>query len=656
MITDWLKVTQVQINGAERLYPKTLVWKLSPGVNAIVGGTALGKTTFVYALQFGIFGKIVTNTGERVERDFFKGRLTNRSAEQIEHDPPVIDVQFMVGDATFSVKRNLLNGVIVEASCDGTTLRSSKYEDSLAERVGLKGDFNSLTIFQSYLLFFGEARYLLAWDNLMQNKILNLVFADHSAYVKLNELWDLAQSADSDARNISAQASRLEKDLITIGGSTSSIQQLEQKKIGKEITTNIEISVAKLASIKKDLKNEHKLLDNQVAEIAIADIEFHKALEKFETDVSEDLDIELFSIATETPTISSVRHALEQFYLKPNNRTCPCCGRPGLAPVIKSLVEAAASGAQNGHCIICSKTLEKTTSAMGKTTSRQKSQVATSDNAAKLQALILKREQTINRIETLKKDEIAALNAVAEARAAEIKFLRENPQKTIDPLRITIDQLRAREQVAVTKKEKNISLLRKELTETNTIFEKIQFEIAEAFKKYATLYLDEACDVEFLKEDKLPGKRGPQIKAPHAAFFPVVSGQTRPDAKALSDAQRSFIDLAFRMAVLDVWHQKTGKMVTMIVETPEGAVDIAYMERVATMLRTFGSQGHTLVITTNLNNDLFLPEIMSAHPQKKRNERILNLLKLGRPRDVQTKYAARFEKILNAVYTHAVVQ
>lgn len=655
MITDWLNVTQVQISGAERLYPQTLVWKLSPGVNAIIGGTALGKTTFVYALQFGIFGKMVADPRERIERDFFKDRLTNRSVEQTRNDPPIINVQFMAGSSSFSVKRNLLNGTIVEASCDGMPLKSSKYEGTLAEKVGLKGDFTSLTILQSYLLFFGEARYLLAWDNLIQNKILNLMFADHSAYVQLNELWDKAQSADSEARNISAQASRLEKDLKAVGGATSSIQQLEQKMIGKEITTIIEMSVSKVAGLQKELKHEQKLLDNQVAEIAQADTEFHKALDQFETEVSEDLDTELFSAAAETPTIASVRHALEQFYLKPNSRTCPCCGRPGLTPIIASLAEAAVASAQKGHCIICCKDLETPTHPTKKATSH-KSQVATSDTAGKLQALILKREQTMSRIESLRQEETALVNTLAEARAAEIRFLHENPPKTVDPLRVAVDQLRTREKVAVNKRIKYISLLRKELAATNTVFENIQFEIAAAFKKYATLYLDEPCDVEFLKEDELPSKRGPQIKAPHAAFFPVVSGQTRPAAQALSDAQRSFIDLAFRMAVLDVWHQKTGKTVTMIVETPEGAVDIAYMERVATMLRTFGSQGHTLVITTNLNNDLFLPEIMSAHPQEKRADRMLNLLGLGRPHDVQIKYMPQFEKILSAVYSHAVVQ
>jgi hypothetical protein len=103
------------------------------------------------------------------------------------------------------------------------------------------------------------------------------------------------------------------------------------------------------------------------------------------------------------------------------------------------------------------------------------------------------------------------------------------------------------------------------------------------------------------------------------------------------------------MAVIDVWHQITTGRVTMIVETPEGAVDIAYMERVAKMIRTFGNQGHTLIITTNLNNDIFLPEVMSQWPSHDRATHILNLLEKGNPRPVQIEHKPYFDDILKKV-------
>src|SRR5688572_18028561 len=110
MIADWIRVTRVKISGAERLYPAGLDWQLKPGVNAIVGGTALGKTTFIYALQFGVFDKMIIEAGERIEREFFKDRLTKRSATEVKKSPPTVDVEFSIAGSTFAVTRNLLTG------------------------------------------------------------------------------------------------------------------------------------------------------------------------------------------------------------------------------------------------------------------------------------------------------------------------------------------------------------------------------------------------------------------------------------------------------------------------------------------------------------------------------------------------------------------
>ena len=647
MLTDWINVTRVKLSGAERLYPKDIDWVLTPGVNAIIGGTALGKTTFVYALQFGIFGKMVSDTRERIEREFFKGRLTDRSSEEIQNAPPIIEVQFKAGGSFFTVKRNLIDGGLVEASCDQLPLKSSKYyETIIAEKVGMKNDFHSLRQLQSYLLFLGESRFLLAWENLLQNKILNLIFSDHAIYANLNELWDKAKSADSQARNISAQVSRMESDFKKFSSTTSNVQELERREKLNELKTSIDICVAQIARIKKELTNEEKLLSSQEADIDIAYTEFHKALDRFEIEVSDDLDDELLSAALTTPTSASVRHALEQFYLKPNSRTCPCCGRPGLSGTVAQLAKTLAESAKTGHCIICSKDLP---AAHSPKAVRPPSDQATAKKAENLQGLIFKREQTKSRIENLLQEESSAIKASDEARAAEAQFLHDNPQSATNPFRVAIKQWHARENFAKKESQEFYALLQKELEVSNEIFEGIQAKIAKAFTKYATLYLDEACDVKFLKKDELPSKRGPQIKAPHSAFFPVISGQKRSSAQALSDAQRSFVDLAFRMAILDVWHQQKGKTVTMIVETPEGAVDFAYMDRVATMLRTFANQGHTLIITTNMNNEIFLPKIMAAHPKAERMDRMLNLLKLGRPRKVQKNCMVQFNEIIESV-------
>lgn len=654
MITDWITLKRVIIAKAERLYPHGLDWELKPGVNVVIGGTSLGKTTFVYAFQFGIFGKMVLEGGERIEREFFKGRLTDRSTEKIKDDPPTVEVQFSVAGSSFMVKRNLLTGALLEASCDGAPLNGAKYHNSLAEKVGLRDDFPSLARLQSHLLFFGEGRYLLAWDNLLQNELLNLILSDHATYVHLNELWDETESADSEARNISAQASRLEKDINQFAGSDS-VRELERRSQLKELTAKRVSVEALIASLKTELREEQQKLVAQEAEVARKQADFHQKLDRLETEVSADLDDNLLTAAmAATPTIASVRHALEDFFQTPDDRLCPCCGRSGLSSSIAKLAKEAAAAARAGHCIVCSKEIVSGATTTGHSKLRQNGPADTS--AAQLQASLFKREQTKSRLDRLRQEEAEALSALVKARESELTYLQQHPDPAVEPLHVAIKELRNREKSAKRRREKKIGELRKELAATNAAFKRIQSGIAKAFKKYATLYLDEPCDVELLEESELPGKRGPQVKAPHAAFFPVISGKTRPSAQALSDAQRTFVDLAFRMAVIDVWHQQTGKTVTLIVETPEGAVDLAYMDRVASMLRTFSNQGHTLVVTTNLNNEYFLPELLAVHQKNQRMERILNLIEQGRPHKVQKEHSRQFKKILDAVETHPVAR
>jgi DNA repair exonuclease SbcCD ATPase subunit len=653
MVKDWITVSRVIISKAEQLYPDGLDWVLQPGVNAIVGGTGLGKTTFVYALLYGIFDKMVGDASERIERDFFRNRLTNRP--NAKEDPPTVEIQFSAGGSSFLVKRNLLTGILLNASSDNAPLKAAKYRDTLAEKVGLKEDFPSLVRLQSHLLFFGEGRHLLAWENLLQNELLNLLLSDHATYANLNKLWDDAESADSEARNISAQAARLEKDLDRIG--STNVRELERLSKLKELAASRKSSEDRVAGIQRELHEEQRLLATQEAEAALAHSDFHQQVDRLEDAVSVDLDDDLFNAAlAASPTIASVRHAVEHFFQTPNARPCPSCGRTGLSPTIVNFAKEAAAAAQTGHCIICSKEIVSGTILAGRSKISSTENNSADVSAAKLQAILFKREQTKSRIDSLRKQETTALRELSQARESELMYLHQNPATAVDALRITVKEMRSRQKRAERRRDKKLAELRSELAETNAAFGRIQSDMAKAFKKYATLYLDEPCDIKLLHEDELPGKRGPQIKAPHAAFFPIVSGQTRASAQALSDAQRSFIDLAFRMAMVDVWHQHTRRAMTMIVETPEGAVDIAYMERVATMLRTFSNQGHTLIVTTNLNNDVFLPELLAGYPKSQRMNRILNLIELGRPRKVQKAHRAHFAKMLQAVESHAVAR
>lgn len=650
MLTDWLILKRIRVEGAERLYPTGVDWKLNPGVNAIVGGTGLGKTTMVYAAQFGVFGKLVVD-GDRIERDFFKDRLTKRKGAELAKFHPTVLVEFCAGGSDFVVKRDLITGGLLECICDGKKLKSNQLDEKIAECVGIPGDTAGIARLQEHLFFFGEGRYLLAWENLAQNELINLMMSDHASYARLTELWAEVESADSAARNISAQAHRFEADLALIVAEKPT-DELARRSTTRRIQKGRQELEAELSVARGQLERESLEEAALAAKIATSYRNFHSQLSELESDESADADDALFAAALADPTIASVRRSLGNFYADPDGQVCPCCNRTGLGSAVSDLVPAALTVARAGGCVVCSKDLPRPASRLPHVAPAKAAR--TDARAGDLQQLIFKRQQTQARMVALR-DELTQLSEqLTVLQTEEIEALRSNPVSMTNGLKVAVAEMRRKEQAARDKCEEHMAKLKRHLKKTDAVFSTISKGIARAFTKYATLYLDETCEVAFLEKDKVPQKRGPQVKAPHAAFFPVISDEVRPSSQALSDAQRSFVDLAFRMAVIEVWHKQTKKHVTMVVETPEGAVDIAYMERVATMLRTFGEQGHTLIITTNLNNDIFLPEVLAAAPKAGRMDRVVNLLQIGNPRPVQKKQQPRFDEIMKLVQAHTV--
>lgn len=72
------------------------------------------------------------------------------------------------------------------------------------------------------------------------------------------------------------------------------------------------------------------------------------------------------------------------------------------------------------------------------------------------------------------------------------------------------------------------------------------------------------------------------------------------------------------------------------------------MSRVAGMLAAFSEKGHTLIVTTNLNNYEFLPGLLSSTPVNEREGRILNLLENGNPNPIQLEFIDKFLEIIKA--------
>ena len=659
MLSDLFFIERIKIENAPRLFPKGIDWKIRPGINVIVGGTGLGKTTLVNAMLFGIFGDFgrSTNwgTGKKIDKEFFLGRMADTSTEADETLKPTVSVRAKFGSASVKVARNLVNGKLIKATLNGGIAKRKEYEADLANALGL-GDFASqLLHLVDNLLYFGEHRYLLSWDSKTQNEIIRLFSSEPEAFQEVNKIWKDAMSADSEFRNLRYQAGEIEKEVEAL--------EPEREETRKESlgTQRAELEKARISAyihrdkIREKYQKEIDHIEGLDHEISLLQQNYNSLAEPISEEQETDLDLTLLTHELETPSAQSIYYAIRQLTSPAGEWLCPCCGRKVDVKKLPSHLRSTAKLMNSGACPICSSTLSKLhtknrrhrKSLEGHLLQIQKELRGVTEE---LQSKILDQEKTKSRLRVMKDELERAEKNLEIARDSELKFNIEHPElidEGYDSRKIALEQLRLKQKRAEERRDRLVAQFEAIRDEKMEIFNKLYNEIAAKFSSYSRLFLDEPCSVELDLTGDRARRSGPQLDPRHSAFYPIIDGVPRYRPGDLSDAQGLFVDLAFRMTLLDIWGSRNNKPATMIIETPEGSVDVAYMVRVAEMLREFTSKGHTLIVTTNLNNEEFLPSLMKEVPATKRPSRILNLLEFGLPKPVQVEHAQKFKRILN---------
>lgn len=74
------------------------------------------------------------------------------------------------------------------------------------------------------------------------------------------------------------------------------------------------------------------------------------------------------------------------------------------------------------------------------------------------------------------------------------------------------------------------------------------------------------------------------------------------DEFELSESQRFFIDIALRMAIVTFVCSKTTASTSMLIDTPEGSLDIAYETNAGSMFYEYIAANQKMIITANLNS------------------------------------------------------
>jgi hypothetical protein len=151
----------------------------------------------------------------------------------------------------------------------------------------------------------------------------------------------------------------------------------------------------------------------------------------------------------------------------------------------------------------------------------------------------------------------------------------------------------------------------------------------------------------------------------------------------VSESQKEFIDLAFRLAIMQATMGRRPSM--MVIETPEASLDSIFIARAGRLLARFaaggGAAGNRLIASSNLNKEDMIPALFGlaseeeyvawwadrrhkaqppgssgAVPLDERRDRILNLLDVAAENravlENRQGYLLRYRRALDPEWSH----
>lgn len=605
------------------LYPNGMNFSYDfiKGVNLVLGGNGMGKTTFVNLIKYSIIGhykKQFNHTRTYKDRsiekrilypmDYFLNRM---DGTVLTDGDPTVEITFALDGTIFTVTRRLdiiqitdvtvdnksINGLIIPQNKfedlqedNKTEYLQFKYEQLIKNHSGL--NFDDLIFFVNEVLFFGENHNTILWndgenpDN-VQNELFNKYFNSPELDRERQESQRQAKYYDSisrhrseDIRAIKKVLDRVEKNKTTPNSKDDPFKQII---VCKDELEKTEFKIKSLKEI--TLQNSSKASINQnrinTLSIKVSDLEqeINKAEARLKSKIWEKLhpDYELF--------IENIK----------NNHICPMCNTEN-----DQLYERVIN--DSNHCFSCGSVFNKTEdellnsnhknlvgdykSLSNQIQDQQKSlkliDIENDSHDKEIRSLESKKRSLIQKIRTLelqisdKKDE--GNNKDLQAFYEEIKRLESEKVKYQELSRIALN------------KAESISKEIEQQIISNTS------KFSALFSEYAENFLGVKCSLTF---DKLTsGNR---------RFYPVIDGKTRIYEEALSESQRFFIDHSFRMSILSFFYSTP---TFYIVETPDSSLDISYEENAANVFIRFLQSPNSLIITSNLNNSSFVNHII----------------------------------------------
>ncbi len=637
------------------LYPNGLQFEYDfiNGVNVIVGGNGMGKTTFVNLIKYSIIGHYKkeydytkTYQDRKIEKriqhpiDYYKNRLNNSIST---NSKATVTIHFELNNKIFIVERCIeditLNSFSINnKKIDGKVITQSKYEE-LSEDI--KGEylqnkyeieiekysglpFDDLIFFVNEILYFGEDHKTILWnddrkpnDPDVQNELFNKYFNSPELDKERKEADRQAKYFDSSARHRSEEIRAInkvlkkinEKEVNSENGESLNSKIVKTKKLLQVLDLKIESNKNKRIKI----ENKTLLLNNQINELSLTESNLDKRKRTAENKLFENRWIHL--------------HKNYDLYFKSIklNHVCPLCSKQVESKFIDEKLK------ESNNCLLCSQEINVIDSKELNTefTEINKDLINAHTKIQSFQKEISSCDKELVELDIeAKKHFSTKRNLQTELR--ELEYSNSSiPDGEKDNLQAFYDEIESLENLKAEFEEKS----RAERIKADNFSKLINEQISKETNKFSILFSGFAEEFLGVKCSLTYDDNGDGNKR----FYPIIDGKGRYNEEELSESQRFFIDHSFRMSILSFFHTKP---TFYIIETPDSSLDISYEKNAANVFVKFLEKDNTLILTTNLNNSAFLDHLIELTKNK---VSIISLFEIGKKSVIQTASTAMLD-------------
>lgn len=633
----WLpEIRKIKISNYS-LYNKDIEYDFIKGVNLIIGGNGVGKTTFINILKYaliGLYKKDVIVKNYDGELRISRGSYTNPNiyfrnrCQKLKSDINAeVVICFSINQVEFIVKRSLydIKLLAVEVNENGNIyqllgkikkqdeyekLKEDKKKECLQynyERTIKKfshlDEFEDFIFFINRILLFDETRETILWDEEIQKRLSSTYFNDPQLERERKEAENKKIYYNSIARHKSEEIKAIRRVFDTIDNKQENINSSKAKDI-QQLYTLIERDKEILGKYDEERRQTQNILSEYYRKIN----DLSNLINEKEKEVSRLEEATLKIVWGDlNPHYNIFKAQVQQ------NEICPFCNKP---------IDTHKFNINAEDCFFCNKKL---------TTNDNKTNGVLAVKRRELDELYEQR-QSLEREVTSFEDSIRKYDYQYRETKTSL-FINEKALREAETCNIQdgenedlgLQAMLHRMQQLAEEKEDAIQMSKACERKANDFVNKIEKnliditdDVSHIFSDFAEAFLQLPC---YLSYDKY-GKKNIRM------FIPSIDNILRKDEEELSESQRFFIDYSFRMSILSFFYNGPAFYVC---ETPDSSLDISYEINAAHTFMKYLDKPNILLITSNLNNSTFIDCLIDSAP----NIKVLNLLNYGKVSRIQ---------------------